>query len=117
MITIKNYLGGYYYFTCDEVEIHGKDIYLIEGKHTVTGNLPSEGDIKDGLIKMILFTNPENVKVDGQEYNPMPVLKLTTNSKFNENLLSKSKHRLFNLLKEEAKYNKFRIKINDSFIV
>ena len=25
-ITIKNYLGGYYYFTCDEVEIHGSDI-------------------------------------------------------------------------------------------
>ena len=117
MITIKNYLGGYYYFTCDEVEIHGEDIYLIEGKHTVTGNLPSEGDIKDGLIKMILFTNLENVKVDGQEYNPIPVLKLTTNSRFNENLLSKSKCKLFNLLKEEAKYNGFRIKINDSFIV
>jgi len=116
MITIKNYLGGYY-FTCDEVEIHGKDIYLIEGKHTVTGNLPSEGDIKDGLIKMMLFTNLENVKVDGQEYNPMTVLKLTTNSRFNENLLSKLKRRLFNLLKEEAKYNKFGIKINDSFIV
>ena len=51
MITIKNYLGGYYYFTCDEVEIHGKDICLIEGKHTVTGNLPSEGDIKLSLPK------------------------------------------------------------------
>ncbi len=117
MITIKNYLGGYYYFTCDEVEIHGEDIYLIEGKHTTTGNLPSEGDIKDGLIKMILFTNLENVKVDGQKYNPVPVLKLTTNSRFNENLLSKSKRKLFNLLKEEAKYNGFKIKINDSFIV
>ena len=117
MITIKNYLGGYYYFTCDEVEIHGKEIYLIEGKHTTTGKLPSEGDIKDGLIKMILFTNLENVMVDGKEYNPIPVLKLTTNSKFNENLLSKSKRKLFNLLKEEAKYNRFKIKINESFIV
>ena len=117
MITIKNYLGGYYYFTCDEVEIHGKDIYLIEGKHTITGDLPSEGDIKDGLIKMILFTNLENVKVDGKEYNPIPILKLTTNSRFNKNLLSESKRKLFNLLKEEAEYNGFRIKINDKFIV
>lgn len=117
MITIKNYLGGYYYFTCDEVEAHGRDIYLIEGKHTTTGSLPSEGDIKDGLIKMILFTNLENVKVDGEEYNPIPVLKLTTNSRFNEKLLSKSKRNLFNLLKEEAKHNGFRIKINDTFIV
>lgn len=115
MITIKNYLGGYYYFTCDEVEIHGKDIYLIEGKHTVTGNLPSEGDIKDGLIKMILFTNLENVKMNGQKYNPIPVLKLTTCGKFDEESLSKSKRQLFKLLKKEAEYNGFRIKINDSF--
>ena len=117
MITIKNYLGGYYYFTCDEVEIYGSDIYLIEGKHTATGNLPSEGDIKDGLIKIILFTNLENVKEGSKEYNPIPVLKLTTNSRFNEKLLSKSKRNLFNLLKEEAKHNGFRIKINDTFIV
>ena len=116
MITIKNYLGGYYYFTCDEVEIHGRDIYLIEGKHTATGSLPSEGDIKDGLIKMILFTNLENVKMDGKEYSPIPVLKLTTNDRFDEKLLSKSKFNLFSLLKKEAKHNGFRIKINDTFI-
>lgn len=42
---------------------------------------------------------------------------LLNSSRFNENLLSKSKRKLFNLLKEEAKYNGFRIKINDSFIV
>ncbi len=117
MITIRNYLGGYYYFTCDEVEIHGKNIYLIEGKHTAAGNLPSEGDIKDGLIKMILFTNLENVIAGGKEYNPIPVLKLTTNNRFDEKLLSKSKRNLFNLLKKEAKHNGFIIKVNDTFIV
>ena len=116
-ITIKNYLGGYYYFTCDEVEIHGNELHLIEAKHTRTGNLPSEGDIKDGLIKMILFTNLENVVVNEHKFYPVPVLKLTTNNKFDERLLSGPKLSLFNLLKKEAEHNGFRIKINDEFIV
>jgi len=116
-ITIKNYLGGYYYFTCDEVEIHGDELHLIEAKHTQTGILPSEGDIKDGLIKMMLFTNLENVSVGNRKFYPISVLKLTTNSKFRENLLNKSKRKLLNLLKKEAKTNSFKIKINDKFIV
>jgi hypothetical protein len=37
-ITIKNYLGGKYFFTCDEAKIHENDILLIEGKHTVGHN-------------------------------------------------------------------------------
>jgi len=116
-ITIKNYLGGYYYFTSDEVEIYDNELHLIEGKHTRTGLLPSEGDIKDGLIKMILFTNLENVVVNGHKFYPVPVLKLTTNNKFNEKLLSKPKLNLLNLLKKEAEHNGFRIKINNKFIV
>jgi hypothetical protein len=117
MITIKNYLGGYYYFTCDEVEIHGNELYLIEGKHTQTGSLPSEGDIKDGLIKMILFTNLENVTVDGVRFKPLPVLKLTTGNEFRRNALSKTKLNFLELLEKEARYNRFKIKINDRFIV
>ncbi len=116
-ITIKNYLGGYYYFTCDEVEIHDNELHLIEAKHTQTATLPSEGDIKDGLIKMILFTNLENVSVNDHEFHSIPVLKLTTANEFRENLLSKSKREFLNLLKKEAKTNDFRIKINDRFIV
>ena len=37
-ITIKNYLGSKYFFTCDEAKIHENDILLIEGKHTVGHN-------------------------------------------------------------------------------
>lgn len=92
-------------------------MHLIEAKHTRTGNLPSEGDIKDGLIKMILFTNLENVVVNRHKFYSVPVLKLTTNNKFYERLLSRAKLSLFNLLKKEAEYNGFRIKINDEFIV
>lgn len=62
-LTIKNYLGGYYFFTCDEVEIKRKKIYLIEGKHSNQSIIPSLEDIKDGLLKMILFTNLRDVKI------------------------------------------------------
>ena len=116
-LTIKNYLGGNYYLTCDEVEIHGDEIYLIEAKHTNKDELPSLGDIKDGLVKMILFINLENLKIDEKDYNPVPVLKLTTGEGFSLNLLSRSqKNRLTNL-KREAETNGFQVIINDDFFV
>ena len=51
-ITIKNFLGGAYFLTCDEYEIHDDKILLIEGKHTKDGLLPKLADIQDGLLKM-----------------------------------------------------------------
>jgi len=113
-LTIKNYIGGFYYFTCDEVEIHGNDLYLIEGKHSKEKELPSLGDIKDGLLRMILFTNLENVQIEGKNYNPIPILKLTTAKDFDtfhlENL------EIIDLLKNEAQTNGFRLLVNDKFI-
>jgi hypothetical protein len=114
-LTIKNYLGGHYYFTCDEVVISGENIFLIEGKHTKTGNLPSLGDIKDGLLKMILWVNLENVRVGKESYNPIPVLKLTTGKSTGE--LSKPQEEVLNLLKKEAIVNEFKVKINNEVIV
>jgi hypothetical protein len=116
-ITIKNYLGGYYYFTSDEIEIHGNDVYLIEGKHTTTDNLPSLNDIKDGLLKMILFTNLENVKIDRINYNPVPILKLTTGKRFSLESINSSQEDLLNTLKKEATVNRFRVVINSEFFV
>ncbi|MEM3693911.1 MAG: hypothetical protein QXI39_07835 [Candidatus Bathyarchaeia archaeon] len=115
-LTIKNYLGGYYYFTCDEVEIHGKNLYLIEGKHSRTKTLPSLEDIKDGLLRMILYTNLENVEIDNKKYNPVPILKLTTSMKFDVTSLKEKERQILELLKREAIINKFRILINDEFI-
>jgi hypothetical protein len=77
MVNITNYLGGTYYLTCDETEIIGNNINIIEAKHTKNGILPSIDDIKEGFIKMILFTNLKDVSVDGIQLNPVPVLKLT----------------------------------------
>jgi hypothetical protein len=113
-LTVKNYLGGFYYFTCDEVEIHGNDLYLIEGKHSAKKELPSLGDIKDGLLRMILFTNLENVQIEGKNYNPIPILKLTTAKDFDIAHLEKLE--IIDLLRNEAKTNGFRLLINDKFI-
>jgi len=109
IITIQNYLGGLYYFTADEVEVRGNNVYLIEGKHSKTNSLPSLEDIKDGLLKMILFTNLENVKAYGKNYKPIAVLKLTVENHFNENQLSSSQKEILKLLRVEAKVNNFQI--------
>jgi len=77
-ITIKNYLGGIYYFTTDEIKIIDNNLLLIEGKHSRDSKLPSIGDIKDGLLKMVLYCNLTDVKIDGEKLTPKPILKLTS---------------------------------------
>lgn len=109
IITIQNYLGGYYYFTLDEAKVKGNNVFLIEGKHSKNNFLPSLEDIKDGLVKMILFTNLDDVKVDHKNYKSISVLKLTTEKGFNENNLTKSQKEIFKLLKKEAKINGFEV--------
>jgi len=113
---VFKYLGGYYYFTCDEVELHGDDVYLIEGKHTKRNSLPSLGDIKDGLLKMMLLTNLENVKINGIEYDPTPILKLTTGKNFRMGSINKKQKDVIEILKRESIINGFKILINDRFI-
>ncbi len=112
-LTIKNYLGGYYFLTCDEVKIENETIYLIEGKHSKQSSIPSLEDIKDGLLKMILFTNLKQVKIGDLEYNPIPVLKLTSDIKFLRDNLRKSQVDYLRELKREANENNFRVVIND----
>ncbi|MEW6417253.1 MAG: hypothetical protein AB1480_03935 [Nitrospirota bacterium] len=110
-ITIKNYLGGYYYFTADEAKIVGKDVLLIEAKHTKTADLPSLSDIKDGLLKMILFTNLQDVTINNRIFNSIPILKLTTGQP-----ITKSEELKLKPLIQESSINRFRILLNKSFI-
>lgn len=112
-LTIKNYLGGYYFFTCDEVSIEENIIYLVEGKHSKYSLIPSLGDIKDGLLKMILFTNLQEVKIGKKEYDPVAVLKLTSTIRFQKERLRKFQIESLKLLKEEAERNHFQVIIND----
>lgn len=111
-LTIINNHGGYYFFTCDEVKIKNRTIYLIEGKHSKQSCIPSMDDIKDGLLKMILFTNLKEVKIDNTEYIPVPILKLTGNIPFSIASLRKSQIENLRLLKKEAEKNSFHVQIS-----
>jgi hypothetical protein len=108
-LTIQNYLGGLYYLTVDEIEIKNKNIFLIEGKHSKTNSLPSLEDIKDGLLKMILFTNIDKIVLEGKSYNTIAVLKLTVENHFDQKNLSPSQKETLKLLRKEAQINNFKI--------
>ncbi len=112
-LTIKNYLGGYYFFTCDEVRVEKGIIHLIESKYSKNSILPSLEDIKDGLLKMILFTNLKEVKIRTTEYTPLPILKLTTDINFSIDKLRISQIHNLNILKKESTENGFRVLINN----
>ncbi|MDR1052636.1 MAG: hypothetical protein LBL39_00515 [Planctomycetaceae bacterium] len=77
-ITIKNYLGGQYFLTADEAKINNRELHIIESKHSKTSLLPSIGDIKDGLLKMILFSNMSEVSVDNRPKKCKAILVLTS---------------------------------------
>ncbi len=78
VITIKNFIGGYYYWTVDEASIIGSKLLLVEKKHSRKSRLPHLGDIKDALLKMVLFTNLSNVTAEGKNYTPFPAVGLTS---------------------------------------
>ena len=106
-LTIQNYLGGQYFFTADEARIIGNRLSLVECKHTSKGILPSAGDVKDGLLKMVLFTNLENVFVNQKSYEPCAILKLTSSSR-----RTFESTRLYKDLLEEAKTNNFHLLVS-----
>ncbi|OJI07187.1 MAG: hypothetical protein BK997_03815 [Candidatus Micrarchaeum sp. ARMAN-1] len=114
-LTISNYLGGYYYFTADEARVDGSSVYLVEAKNTGGDKqLPSLGDIKDGLLKMILFTNLEEVTIGKKLYTSIPVLKLTGSSIVKEDARARE---LLDILKKEASTNGFKVEVNSKFII
>lgn len=77
-ITITNYIGGKYFFTVDEVTDYNGYILLSESKNTNSTKLPKNGDIKDGLLKMILYKNLSQVYWNGNLCNHKASLKLTS---------------------------------------
>lgn len=76
---IENYLGGTYYLTTDEVVQEG-DVYIIqESKNSTKGFLPGVSDIKDGLFKLILYSNLHTLTLDTVPVKFRSRLKLTGN--------------------------------------
>ncbi len=123
-ITITNYLGGEYNFTVDEVE-YTDSVVLIESKHSATSMLPSQSDIKDGLLKMMLYCNIPEATVDGKTMPCKAVLKLTStkvkgkitsssiqvdvDAFYSENQLSSTQQTMLSDLFAEARDNKFTV--------
>ena len=130
-ITIKNYLGGLYFFTVDEFEIKEDICFLIEAKHSKK-KIPTEDNIKDALLKLILYTNLDYIKIDNYFTckNFKPVLKLTTNKisgvvKNGEILANKDilklipkrkKLKFFKQLIKEAQVNNFEVWMEGSYV-
>ena len=77
-VTITNALFGKYFFTVDETRVEPKIVYLIEAKHSIRAAFPSRSDIKDGLIKMMLYTNLKNVKIGAMPVNFKVQIRLTS---------------------------------------
>lgn len=74
---IKNYLGGIYYLTIDEV-IYLDNRYIIqESKNSSRSSLPDLSDIQDGLFKLILFSNLESLILNNNSIFFTTKLKLT----------------------------------------
>lgn len=135
-IEIDNYLGGKYFLTIDDVTVTDGIYSLTESKHAEKGELlPKEGDIKDGLTKMIIYSNISELyditdKEDKDSKNTVrfvPILRLTS-SKIIGRITSKSKEQeitsflrkndftndkvnFVNNLFKEAKVNNFEIVI------
>lgn len=129
-VTISNYLGGQYFLTVDEVLLTEEKILLIEGKHSKNAILPSKGDIKDGLLKMILYCNLSEVTVDGKDLKSEAVLSLTSSklkgsidnfsskeeisSFVTENNISASQQTLIETVIAEARENNFIVRVQFS---
>ena len=115
-ITITNFYKGFYPFTVDEAFMEDEKLYLIEGKHTGHRGLPSLEDIKDGILKMIIFSNLDSVTVDGFNFTPIPALKLTTVSQDNYNQLDSNYKETLDKVRNEAHTNNFKLIFNGNFI-
>ncbi len=124
-VTITNALFGKYFFTVDETRIEPKTVYLIEAKHSVRSKFPSRNDIKDGLVKMMIYTNLRNVKVGAKPLDYKVQIRLTSSKlagsitsgmsdeiliKFcSDNLIDFANKEFLKKLFQEARENKFTI--------
>jgi hypothetical protein len=103
----------------------GKTLTLIEAKHTARAKMPSASDIKDGLLKMMLYTNLKNVKVGSQNVTLKVAIRLTSDKLqgsissnaddknvdefLQKNTFSKTQTGFIKKLFEEARTNNFEI--------
>lgn len=113
-ITIEDQVGGLYHLTSDDSKLDDNKLALIESKHSQSSPLPSIDDIKDGLIKIALFCNLKDVRVDEIERNCQPTLRLSSDSTFET---AGSRQAILDKLKSEALLNNFELDLSDLFSI
>lgn len=125
IFSMENYLGGRYALTCDEVIFESPEELIIqESKNSSRGKIPSNNDIKDGLFKLILFSNISELTLDGNLVRFRTRLKLTSDidgklelpadsqiiERFiKKNKLTTSEGKTLELLNKEALVNRLTI--------
>jgi len=115
-ITITNLYNGFYAFTVDEIYIEGDNVYLIEAKHTSSGIIPSLDDIKDALIKMLVFGNLKTVTIADKEFKAIAAIKLTSRNSMRYNDLQQREKSLIDKVISEARKNNFYVIFNEEFL-
>lgn len=129
-ITLKNFLGGFYYFTVDECKTIDDTIFLIEKKHSEQKPIPSANDVKDSFIKMALFTNISDLKCNNRKLTHKSVVGLTSSkfigychstmkdeeidNVFSENGFSRNQSSFIKSFINEARRNNFLLFLMDS---
>lgn len=78
IVTLKNLLGGIYYWTADECFVVNGRVVVIEKKHSKNKSTPSRYDIKDAFIKMALFSNINKLQYTGADMPHYAVVGLTS---------------------------------------
>jgi hypothetical protein len=68
-------------------------------------------------VESILFTNLKEVTANNKTYNPIPVLKLTSDNKFSYEKLKGTQIDILKTLNSEASENDFQVLINNLDII
>ena len=128
---IKNNLGGSYFLTADEIIIDEdkKQLVIQEAKNATSEKIPKGADIKDGLFKILLFSQIKTIYLDDVKYDYKVSLKLTgclsssirlPNTQKEIDLfaakenISKSDKASIVMLNEEATENNYEVEITNN---
>ena len=121
VLEIENYLGGVYSLSPDAIKLEQTTWIILESKNTSKGRLPQLCDIKDGLFKLILFSNLDRLECNGAVVAFSARLQLTGNGIqgrlvmpcptdsveqfLQHNRFNESQKKTLNLLNQEAQAN------------
>jgi hypothetical protein len=123
---ITDSLGGRYFLTCDDTYVEKGVMKIIECKNSTQKKLPTKNDIHDGLFKLLLFSQIEDMVIDKKPITHTVELQITGKligdielpSSEEEvkqysiaNNLSKSEENLLLYVNGEAKNNSISVKV------